>query len=49
MTGQHPVDGISEAHRTTWSRLSRFRTASIAAPPYTLRDDEPDQGIETTI
>lgn len=49
MTGQHPVDGISEAHRTTWSRLSRFRTASIAAPPRMLRDDESDQGVDTSL
>ncbi|WP_176491630.1 hypothetical protein [Curtobacterium sp. 'Ferrero'] len=34
------IDGISETHRGTWSRLTRLNTASISLPMRTTRVDE---------
>jgi hypothetical protein len=42
MSGTNFFDGISEAHRSTWSRLTDLRAASIAVQPHALRDDETD-------
>ncbi|MBF4609280.1 hypothetical protein [Curtobacterium sp. VKM Ac-1393] len=40
------VDGISDAHRTTWSRLTRLRTATIGLPMQTSRVDDPDRSTD---
>ncbi|MBF4616355.1 hypothetical protein [Curtobacterium sp. VKM Ac-1376] len=37
------VDGITDVHRGTWSRLTRLHTASIGLPTHTTRVDEPDR------
>jgi hypothetical protein len=34
------IDGISDAHRGTWSRLTRLHTASITLPTQTTRVTE---------
>ncbi|MFJ4220831.1 hypothetical protein [Curtobacterium luteum] len=34
------IDGISETHRGTWSRLTRLNTASIRLPMRTTRVDD---------
>ncbi|WIE66241.1 MULTISPECIES: hypothetical protein [unclassified Curtobacterium] len=31
------VDGISDANRGTWSRLTRLHTASVGLPMHTTR------------
>lgn len=31
------IDGISDAHRGTWSRLTRLHTASVSLPMETSR------------
>lgn len=31
------IDGISDAHRGTWSRLTRLHTASVSLPTQTTR------------
>ena len=35
------IDGISDAHRGTWSRLTRLHTASVSLPTQTTRVMEP--------
>ncbi|MET3451284.1 hypothetical protein [Curtobacterium pusillum] len=35
------IDGISDAHRGTWSRLTRLHTASVTLPTQTTRVIEP--------
>ncbi|WP_186377267.1 hypothetical protein [Curtobacterium pusillum] len=35
------IDGISDAHRATWSRLTRLHTASVALPTQTTRVLQP--------
>uniref|UniRef100_A0A942T1Z5 Uncharacterized protein n=1 Tax=Neobacillus citreus TaxID=2833578 RepID=A0A942T1Z5_9BACI len=37
------IDGISETHRGTWSRLTRLHTASVTLPMHTTRVDDPDR------
>jgi hypothetical protein len=37
------VDGITDAHRGTWSRLTRLHTASIGLPTHTTRVEDPDR------
>ncbi|ROP64087.1 hypothetical protein [Curtobacterium sp. PhB115] len=37
------VDGISDAHRGTWSRLTRLHTASVGLPMHTTRVEDPDR------
>ncbi len=34
------IDGISDTHRTTWSRLTRLNTASVSLPMRTTRVDD---------
>lgn len=41
------VDGISDAHRGTWSRLTRLHTASVGLPLQTSRIDDPDRSTDT--
>ncbi|MBT2500935.1 hypothetical protein [Curtobacterium sp. ISL-83] len=36
------VDGISDVHRGTWSRLTRLHTASVALPMQTSRVEDPN-------
>ena len=36
----NPIDGISDAHRGTWSRLTRLHTASSGLPTRTQRVDD---------
>jgi hypothetical protein len=35
------IDGISDAHRGTWSRLTRLHTASVSLPTQTTRVLQP--------
>jgi len=35
------IDGISDAHRGTWSRLTRLHTASVTLPTQTTRVADP--------
>lgn len=35
------IDGISDAHRGTWSRLTRLHTASVTLPTQTTRVLQP--------
>jgi hypothetical protein len=35
------IDGISDAHRATWSRLTRLHTASVSLPTHTTRVTQP--------
>ncbi|GAA3339049.1 hypothetical protein GCM10017714_12920 [Curtobacterium pusillum] len=42
------IDGISDAHRGTWSRLTRLHTASITLPVQTTRVVEPKRVGEDT-
>lgn len=37
------IDGISDAHRGTWSRLTRLHTASVTLPTQTTRVDDPER------
>jgi hypothetical protein len=39
------IDGITEAHRSTWTRLTRLRAATTTLPDRTtyLDDRTPDQ------
>ncbi|MFZ7087696.1 hypothetical protein [Curtobacterium sp. RRHDQ10] len=39
----HSADGIADAHRTTWSRLTRLHTASVTLPMRTTRVDESER------
>jgi hypothetical protein len=45
------IDGITDAHRGTWSRLTRLHTASAALPTQTTRVDDghglPDDRISS--
>ncbi|WIE55738.1 MULTISPECIES: hypothetical protein [unclassified Curtobacterium] len=34
------IDGISDAHRGTWSRLTRLHTASAGLPTQTKRTED---------
>jgi hypothetical protein len=40
------IDGISDAHRGTWSRLTRLHTASVSLPMQTTRVADPDRRAE---
>ncbi len=40
------IDGISDAHRGTWSRLTRLHTASVTLPMHTSRVAETDRRSE---
>ncbi|WP_186315185.1 hypothetical protein [Curtobacterium sp. BH-2-1-1] len=40
------IDGISDAHRGTWSRLTRLHTASVTLPMQTTRLAEPEHRAE---
>ncbi|WP_156794882.1 hypothetical protein [Curtobacterium sp. BH-2-1-1] len=40
------IDGISDAHRGTWSRLTRLHTASVSLPTHTTRVAEPEGRAE---
>ncbi|WFR65873.1 hypothetical protein P9139_11985 [Curtobacterium flaccumfaciens] len=42
------IDGISDAHRGTWTRLTRLRSASITIPTQTTRVVEPKLVREDT-
>ena len=42
------IDGISDAHRGTWSRLTRLHTASVTLPTHTTRVSEPKRRVEDT-
>ena len=37
------IDGISDANRSTWSRLTRLHTASVTLPMHTSRVAEADR------
>jgi hypothetical protein len=37
------VDGITAAHRSTWSKLARLHTATIDLPMHTTRVDDTDR------
>ncbi|WP_141693463.1 hypothetical protein [Curtobacterium sp. UCD-KPL2560] len=37
------IDGISDANRGTWSRLTRLHTASVTLPMHTTRVVDPDR------
>jgi hypothetical protein len=43
----HTADGIAEAHRGTWSRLTRLHTASVTLPVRTTRVEESDCSDDT--
>ncbi len=34
------IDGISEAHRPTWSKLARLHSATIVLPMHTTRVED---------
>jgi hypothetical protein len=36
------VDGITDAHRGTWSRLTRLHTATVVLPMHTTLIDSAD-------
>ncbi|MDM7888482.1 MULTISPECIES: hypothetical protein [Curtobacterium] len=40
------IDGISDANRGTWSRLTRLHTASVTLPMHTSRVAKPEQRAE---
>jgi hypothetical protein len=40
------IDGISDAHRGTWSRLTRLHTASVSLPTHTTRVAETATRVE---
>ncbi|WP_260855628.1 hypothetical protein [Curtobacterium sp. 9128] len=42
------IDGISEAHRGTWSKLARFHTATIVLPMHTTRVED-ERTEDTTL
>jgi hypothetical protein len=42
------IDGISDAHRGTWSRLTRLHTASVSLPMHTTRVAEQDRREDLT-
>ncbi|ROP65669.1 hypothetical protein EDF24_3462 [Curtobacterium sp. PhB130] len=37
------IDGISTAHRGTWSKLNRLHTATIVLPMHTKHIDDADR------
>jgi hypothetical protein len=40
------LDGISDANRGTWNRLTRLHTATLGLPMRTTRVDDPERRRE---
>jgi hypothetical protein len=42
----NPFDGVTDVHRSTWSRLTRLHLASAGLPTQTSRTDDPERRHE---